>query len=445
MCSYLRTEPDINDDLGEQDFSTLENAYAILNQVVCAVRLSGFLSLANILAQESPTSERQTWIDRGYTTNLVFAVFRLGSHLSCVLNLPPLLRFEEFDLPFPPTNAAWNASDEDWKRTLDDDPPHRTHGAFNYLTILALSRLSPVDRLKLPGYYTQQDFELGLCTMQSRLWEETQCQRLSHELAMGQSHLELDEPRDKPAPFHGGFGQSWPVLLGIWRVTMEQFRRSPSRYSGVESEKEAYFTGITLYHASLIRAHSDYSLIRRLAFALCEGSTPSNYIRQWELNIQDWTRSHEIREALWHAAQIVRCFADETQTPDKRVGQDCIVTCVATDCLFRAGLVIWVHVRSTMACDLCGPTAAMPEDLHQRYCSNRDREAVELTTLDQSSRRYENWLRRRGRSCVEGVLVCACRMPILLKRCCELLRETTRNSNLLKRYLDIFETLMKHR
>lgn len=417
----------------------------MLNQVVCAIRLSGLLSFANILAHESATSERQTWIARGYTTNIVFAIFRLASHLSCILNLPPLLRFEEVDLPFPPTNAAWNASDAEWRRTLDDDPSHRTHGTFNYLTVLALSRLSPVNRLNLPGYYTQQDFELGLCTMQSRLWEETQCSRLSDELALGQSHLDLNESRDTPATEHGGFGQSWPVLLGIWRVTMEQFRRSPSRYSSVGSEEEAYLTGITLYHASLIRAHSDFSLIRRLAFALCEGSTPSHYIRQWELSLQGWTRSHDIREALWHAVQIVWCFADETQIPGKRVGPESVVTSLATDCLFRAGLVIWVYARSTMACDLCGPTAAMPEDLHQRFCSTGDREDIELTTLDQCSRRFENWLRGRGRSCIEGVLVCACRMPILLKRCCDLLQKTTRNPELLKRYLGIMETLMKQR
>lgn len=422
----------------------------MLSHIICALRLSGVLCFANTFAHETPTtSERQTWIARGYIIHLVFAAFRLGTHLSCILNQPPLLRFEEIDLPFPPTNAAWNASNKDWKRILDNEPQHRTRGAFNHLTVLALSRLTPADRLKLPGYHTPQDFELGLCTMQSRLWEETHCRRISDKLGLGQVHLDDEEPGDAPAPGRGGFGQSWPVLLGIWRITMEQFRRLPSRYSNGEAEAEAYFTGITLYHASLLRAHSDFSLIRRLAFALCEGSTPSNYLRDWELFIQAWTRSPGSRESVWHAAQIVRCFADQVQDsghePERMASGGCVVACVASDCLFRAGLVIWACARATMACDMCSPTAAMPEDLLQPHCPDDTQGDVELTCLDQASSRYENWLAGSGRSCIKGVLVCACKMPTLLQNCCGLLQATTRNPELFKRYSDILGTLMHRR
>lgn len=367
-----------------------------------------------------------------------------------MLDLPPLLRFEEINVPFPPTNAAWDAPDSEWASALANEPPHRAHGPFNFLCSLAMSRLTAVDRLKLPGFFTPQDFELGMCGMQSRLWEETQCQNISAKLALAHTKYEIDEADEQAL----GYNQSWPVLMGIWRVTMEQFRQSGFHRSTAECEKEAYITGMTLHHAGLIRVHSDLPLIRQLVQGLCDGGSPAQpqYIRQLEVQVQQWARSHGVKEALWHAAQIVLLLDKETQrgrltdsSEERGRGRGrATISFAATECLFRAALAIWACARSNMICDLCGPAAAVPQDLHGRPYSTRDREQFELTTLSDNSKRYESWLRRGGRSSIEGVLVCSCNMPRLVNRCCDLLGKCAVISGGCERYVNVLKTLVLH-
>ncbi|KAK6383068.1 hypothetical protein LTS17_003738 [Exophiala oligosperma] len=418
----------------------LRNAYLLLNILISTLRLNGSLSFANIVARYSDVApSRRNWIQRGLVVQLVYSCFRLGCHLSLILDLPPLLRFEEINVPFPPTNAAWDAPDSEWTSALANEPPHRAHGPFNFLCSLAMSRLTAVDRLKLPGFFTPQDFELGMCGMQSRLWEETQCRNISAKLALAHTKYEIDEADEQAL----GYNQSWPVLMGIWRVTMEQFRQSGFHRSTPECEKEAYVTGMTLHHAGLIRVHSDLPLIRQLVQGLCDGGSPAQpqYIRQLEVQVQQWARSHGVKEALWHAAQIVVLLDKETQGADSERSS---VSFAAAECLFRAALAIWACSRANMICDLCGPAAAVPQDLHGRPYSTRDREEFELTTLSDNSKRYESWLRRGGRSSIEGVLVCSCNMPRLVDRCCDLLRKCALVSGGCDRYVHVLKTCILH-
>ncbi|KIW13175.1 hypothetical protein PV08_08362 [Exophiala spinifera] len=419
----------------------LRNAYLLLNTLVSTLRLNGSFSFANIVARYSDIApSRKNWIQRGLVVQLIYSCFRLGCHLSLILDLPPLLRFEEINVPFPPTNAAWDAPDSDWVSALANEPPHRAHGPFNFLCSLAMSRLTAVDRLKLPGFFTPQDFELGMCGMQSRLWEETQCQNISAKLALAHTKYEIDEADEQAS----GYNQSWPVLMGIWRVTMEQFRQAGFHRSSPECEKEAYISGMTLHHAGLIRVYSDLPLIRQLVQGLCDGSSPAQaqYIRQLEVQVQQWARSHGVKEALWHAAQIVLLLDKEIQGTDS--SEPSTISFVATECLFRAALAIWAYSRSNMICDLCGPAAAVPQDLHGRPYSTRDREQFELTTLSDNSKRYESWLRRGGRSSIEGVLVCSCNMPRLVNRCCDLLSKCAVIPGGCDRYVNVLKILVLH-
>lgn len=373
-----------------------------------------------------------------FHARLVYAIFRLSCHISLILDVPPALRFEELDLPFPPTNVAWDATDLHWSSVMDNEPPHRTQGPFNFLCTLALAPLTPVDRLKLPGFFTPQDFELGMCAMQSRLWEETQCQGTTEKLSLAQTKYDV---KHSQAP---GFGHGWPVMLGIWRVTMEQFRRTEARYSAPDCERTSYVNGMTMYHASLIRVHADLPLIRRFAESLCDDTVPSQYVHQWGIQVHSWTRSHGVKEALWHAAQILHLLKQETEQTHSLGALQSSIGPVATECLFRAALIIWTCARSTMVCDLCGPAASIPQDLHGRHYSTKDREQVEVTSLDESSKRYETWLREGARSCIEGVLLCACKLPFLMDKCCNLLKKCTLHAKSVERYVEILMCLQKH-
>lgn len=345
------------------------------------------------------------------------------------------MKFEELCIPFPCTDALWNTQVEDCEAALEKEPAGRASSPYSIQCIWALSRLSPSSRLNLPGYVTIHDFEIGICSMQARLWEETQ-----HPAAY--SNRVATNSTDGPSSIHG-YGQSWPVLLGIWRVTMEQFRISHKRYCDHESEQETYLTSLLLYHASLLRVYVDMPLLRRLAKSYLQQKVGSNQLarRELEMKLHDWSRSTKAKDALWHAAQILRLHRELSPMIIKR---GIPISNIAADCLFRAGLVAWAMSRSSLNCGLCRPAS---KSSYHSLCDKVPSMPVELelTTIGHLSTDYEAWMEiSDSKPLINGINVCACRLIPLVEMFRNQIGHATVGSALFGPYCDALDQLKQY-
>lgn len=398
--------------LYHKDASEIAEARSHIITLVDQIRRAGLLDFETIVAQDDQAaSPFSRWVVREEKQRLVFSAFRLDCYLQILDDLPPTMRFQELCLPFPCTDKAWNSSQEKWKETISQEPSNRTSSTYGIQCFLAMSRLSPCSRLNLPGFRTISDFELGLVSMQARSWEETQ-----HPATAVDGFLTGQDAPDNLSA--GGFGQSWPVLWGIWHVTMEQFRSSHREYCPHPSEKETYLTSLLLYHASLLRVYVDMKILRRLAISLTRNSTSNPAKRQMESLVHDWARSGRAKDALWHAAQILRLHSENA--PDLRA-QNIPINPVAMNCIYRAGLVVWAISRSSQNCGLCAPGSTPFEKVKLSSNKARPRAAssgsMELTTIDNLTKDYELWLEEGdGELLVDGVIVCACHMAALVEK-----------------------------
>lgn len=170
---------------------------------------------------------------------------------------------------------------------MAQEPPNRKIASFSSLCSLALSSLPASRRLHLPGFLTASDFELGIASMQSRLWEETRKFQIAGPSLLGESRLFCDEI----ARQHG-YGQSWPGVLDLWKLTREHLVPSSQKYTSSHvAEQRAYCSSTLWYHASMLRATVDVSRLRALAFVLHGTSeiaaaiAVQRLLRQHELSI----------------------------------------------------------------------------------------------------------------------------------------------------------------
>lgn len=299
---------------------------------------------------------------------------------------------------------------------------------------MALSKLPPQARLKLPGFTTTQDFELGLCAMQSRLWEETR-------------HSQPFEPRVPglkseivpPSELHG-YGQSWSILLGIWRLTMEHWRTSNPSFPSYPSRNETYVSIMLLYHNSLLRVSADLVLIRRLVKMLEQKRYSAQLVRRYESQVQQWTESNSAKDALWHAAQIKEIYS--RQIPDLRADRK-IISPVATHCLVQAALVCWAFSRSSLTCEPYVHLSLTPADIMVETSKESENNTLELCLVDKYSEQYERWLQTGGVPFIDGVRVCACNMPTLCKKYQSLLEDTAHSWIDSQIYMDQFSKIQR--
>jgi hypothetical protein len=369
------------------------------------------------------------------------------------------MRFQEIEVPFVSTDAAWNTStSREWEQAMSQEPPSRTDAPFSALCSLAHSPLSASKRLLLPGFFTAEDFELGMCAMQSRLWEETQQFQIASRSVLDECELESVEI----ANLHG-YGVSWPVLLGIWRVTMERFLLSSHGHSSALGKQAAHLTGRLLYHSSMLRAYADISFLRRLATNLNSTEKAGHhlppFLHQADMRVAQWTRSNFARDALWHAAQIIHLATQEVYNLR---AQNIMLNPVITECLFRATLLAWAFCRFRFTCSLCAPLSSVAHgeislnNKRQKPCPRRNSTAnsdagargVELTQLEKHSEPYNRWLKEEeGPTYIENTLVCACNMPDLIDRYIQVIRVSSPQHHQAANhtYVDILENLKRIR
>ncbi|KAH6975708.1 hypothetical protein EDB80DRAFT_740511 [Ilyonectria destructans] len=384
--------------IGELDL--LSKACLVLPSLIMCIREAGYFRVEGVVAQdEKSASHTHRWLVREQKKRLALAVFRLDCYLNLLRDHPPSVRLPELCLNYPCSEAAWNAATpETWKLALAQEPVGRMDQTIGLTCIHALSEATrPSLTFLLP-----EDFEAGMCAMQSRLWEEAQHK---HE-----STLCSVSPLSDTITSGIGYGLSWQVQLEIWRATMDHLSEQNRGHSAESTETWNRFTAMMQYHMSFLRMYADLKLIKRLIDSLgTDGYNPS-LIRRFETQIQQWAKSTSAKQALWHAAQILELF---NQNAPGIQALDSLVCPSTTACLFRAAQVVWAICRSTLSCDLCESSLAEHDNTWHSHKGSKG--LYDLGHL-QSDAEIGYWVTNRARASIGNIPFCACNMPALLDK-----------------------------
>lgn len=334
----------------------------------------------------------------------------------------------ELCIPAASTELSWNASSlEDWQRAAAHQPPGRMEKTF---AMMCLRALSESERCTL-AFLLPEDLELGICALQSRLSEEAQEQHESLAVQL--------KGADDDRTHLSGYGQSWHVQLEVWRATLEYLRDRNTGFSSNTTERCNQFTATILYHASYLRIYVDFTLINRLIEGLDQTNYPPVLLRRFEMQIQQWAKSRNARRALLHAAQILQLYAAEAPT---FIALPLILNPATTTCLFRASLVVWAFSRSTLSCDLCTALSLQQDKLPSSPGCDL---ACELTATALLPAEVDQWLNDGGSVSVDGHLICACAMPMLVEKFKALTKSTAVGWNSVDTMVGILSNLQRRK
>lgn len=337
------------------------------------------------------------------------SVFRLDCYLSLLRDHPPSIRLPELCLHYPCSEAAWNAlTVGEWELALAQEPLGRMDKTF---ALTCMHALSEVTRPSLT-FLLPEDFETGMCAMQSRLWEEAQHE---HESSLFSVALEMNQPMVGGA----GYGLSWQVQLSIWRSTMDHLSETNRGFLSESTETWIRFTAMMQYHMSFLRMYADLKLIQRLIDGLdTKGYSPS-LIRRFEAQIQQWAKSSNAKQALWHAVQTLQLFKEKAPSIQAARSLVCPSTVA---CLFRAAQVVWAICRSSLSCDLCESSSAQHDNTWHTHRGFKG--VYDLMEL-RNDAEIGFWNDNRAKASIGIISFCACNMPEILDLYIESLQVST--------------------
>ena len=346
------------------------------------------------------------------------------------------MRFEELSLPLPCTERLWDApSEQAWQYYTSNEPQGRLGKAFQQGCICIFNGSSEFDDLPLG----LPDYEVGMCAMQSRLWEDT---RKKHEF----QRLEVDPTgtqQDWPF-FAGAYAQSRPIQLEHWRKGAEECRHFGARENLFSplTQIETNFTIMNLYHMSHLRYHSDVALVRSLAEREDDPSQNSRRRQRREILMQEWAATSDARLAVWHAAQLWRLHAEEVHF---LLQQSSVVNPATRICLFTASLVVWAFCRCTKVCDECSDAGGVVPVYGEPPAPPMKQSAIELTRIDQLEDEYHNWVNGKARASVNGVILCASEVPLLMEEFRRVMATSKPEWSSYSSYLDVLDRLKEVR
>lgn len=341
-------------------------------------------------------------------------------------DLPPAMRYQEIEIPLPSTDAAWNAStSEEWEEAMSNYACSQSSISFNILVSVLISHLSLSARTEFQDFVTPVRYELILCSVQSRLWEETK----QYEFARG--HLLIDEWELQKAESSNsyGYGHSWRLLLETWIGEMERSVFAPRNGTSNPGDLSSYLTATILYHSSMLRFYANISLFRDVATRLYSNHNSDNTdhhmspaLERSQTKIQQWTQTYYARHALWHATQILHVLQQQRVVS---VGNNIIFSPEAYECIYRASLVVWAFTKHCFVCAFCMPVSSLgygPLLSHAHFLRYKqtssvslDSERIELTLLEKRSDRYNKWLAERGPASIYNQPVCVCNMSNIIE------------------------------
>ncbi|KAJ5431776.1 hypothetical protein N7445_008274 [Penicillium cf. griseofulvum] len=156
--------------LGDASTSTLNWAAQWTDIAICTLRRLGVLD-DRWLPEEHIKSADERWIQTEEMKRLVYAVFRIDTYLCIILDRPPTMRYQEFGLPLPVSEAMWRAETREDRTNFHwYEPAGRTKSAFSTMVRDGLeSQGFGVGYLRMP-HLSLEDNHFSLCAFSSELW-----------------------------------------------------------------------------------------------------------------------------------------------------------------------------------------------------------------------------------------------------------------------------------
>ncbi|GME65981.1 hypothetical protein GTA08_BOTSDO09106 [Neofusicoccum parvum] len=341
-------------------------------------------------------SDHERWLELEAKKRLSMSIFRLDTYLSIIHDRAPSIRFQEVRVPLQCTLALWDAyTIDDWRRARLLEPNGRLHKTFSSICATAASSST---RQTIP-VLLEEDFELGLCAMQARLWEDTQ-----------QRHEEFGNSADAYDYGGGGGGGAKGGIVREGRMVENQ-EVGPNDL--IAQEFVGFGEG---WHAQLEhwRVHRER----------CQQVNAGN-----------------ARIALRYAAQMFRLYAEEVDLFASTFQR---IDPFSVGCMFRAALVVWAYTRSNLVCELCSDISPEnPEDPGTSSPFFGPRVVCELAEIwgPVDSEYINSWILNGGKASMNGNLLCACGLPQLIDAFVIVMRRGSADSKFVDPLITALENL----
>lgn len=419
------------------------------------IREAGFFQHDNTLLLRDTSSpgvvsteadEYERWITTESQKRLVFAAFRLDCYLSLCYDRGPIIRYQEVCVPLVHSDAMWDVAHPDaWRLARQLEPNGRLNRTFSSLCASAFAGLTQ-DAMPV---LLEEDYELALCAMQARLWEDTLQQ---HEQTLPSPSnrspglLGRDDGMSRAAAQAAASrSEAWHVQLEYWRTHRNRSEQVNAHYSSPAHRQRTRFNGTMMYLLSYLRIHADTFLIRRLITSLDHHrgrpafAPVSEASRSLESRVSAWAGSRNARVALRCAAQIFQVYVQEVGGAGWMFQR---VDPMGVGCMFRAALVVWAYARSTLACDTCmGVSLVYTDDLQSKFFGPQAACELSAAGVDLDLHAISGWVSRGGKASINGVPVCACSLPLLMGSFVSVMRRCTGLLEFVTPLIDILENL----
>jgi hypothetical protein len=326
---------------------------------------------------------------------LAFSVLRVDTYLSVLLDHPPSIRYQELCIPLPKSSQLWESATEEERRKLQwDEPAGRGKALFGYLIRDALADTgtdatsSSGSSHSLPYRLNRMDYHLGLCALQSGVWEAA---REAHSAASDDIVTKL---------FPGAPIDLWRAHLKRWCTKMvdDCYQSNPTLNSPTipttctgtaTADPDSALTPLTLtlWHVSVIKMHAPLTLLRIHGQFVHGPSAALNpaaaaamaAVQKPQARLRAWIASPCPRAAVWSAAQIARVVAlvgqggawGEVHVPGQGLDSDSgggavvvaarrvlLANPLAVPGLLMSAVVVCSYASQTRACSRCAPGSA---------------------------------------------------------------------------------------
>ena len=298
------------------------------------------------------------------SNSLAAYLYKIDSYLNILRSHPASLIPEELQhYPQPSTYSLYNADGLDiLDSRLSIEPSGR---ASRYLHRVLISPLIDVGREIEDGLMLVEDIQLGLCAMYCRIFDFSD--RLRHSLDINnaiqrdvlQRHLGFWKDSlaktsyflSKPA----SFSREMQLSIRFYYGFEDHSRKSEWESIVFARARDLYFDAIMLYHLSCLNFYADIRSLRQTARDLVPDSLAAEYGEPYrqaqqkrKSNLQEFTRTHNMRRALCHSSSILNCFSSLSPSEKK------VVDPISYVALSTAALVTWAYCSyGDQACDLC--------------------------------------------------------------------------------------------
>lgn len=234
----------------------------------------------------------------------------------------------------------------------------------------------------LPGYLTEEDYHLGLCSYQAGTWEAAHRAHSSESDELITNAL----PRDHV--------QIWRNQLDFWHSSLKSSHQPNPKYSGTTfgSDVNNVFTPLTLILWHLLSLTLYAPLIFLRGQCSTDRITPKDKAR-----LHDWVASSCARMAVRNAAQICQVIEEESSSPGATTRL--LLNPLVIPGILKSAIVITLYAHHSLTCSKC--TGMSPVD------------SVDLFNANDEDTRLVNWIEHGGLATWGPSEISICRCSVL--------------------------------